>query len=92
MEKEMRRAGILFSVALLIAASDAHAREFGGYECSDNCSGHAAGYRWAEVHSIRSESDCPLRGGAVSFYEGCLVYVDDPDRGAEEDDEGDDID
>jgi hypothetical protein len=51
----------------LIAASEARAREFGGYDCSDNCSGHAAGYRWAEAHSITTESDCPLRGGAISF-------------------------
>ena len=67
-------------------------REFGGYDCSDDCSGLAAGYRWAEVHSITDESDCPLRGGAISFHEGCLVYVEDPSRGADEDDEGNDID
>jgi len=28
----------------------------------------------------------------TSFYEGCLVYVDDPDRGADEDDDGEEID
>jgi hypothetical protein len=42
--------------------------------------------------SITDESDCPLRGGAVSFYEGCTVYVEDPSRGADQDDDGDDID
>jgi hypothetical protein len=26
-----------------------------------------------------------------SFYEGCLVYVEDPTRGADEDDDGDEI-
>jgi hypothetical protein len=89
----MRRAGIIVStLAMLIMASEAHAREFGGYDCSDDCSGHAAGYRWAETNSIKAERDCPLRGGAVSFYEGCLVYVEDPSRGADEDDDGDDID
>jgi hypothetical protein len=87
----MRWAAII-SLAMLFAASEARAREFGGYDCSDNCSGHAAGYRWAEEHSITAETDCPLRGGALSFYEGCLVYVEDPDRGADEDDDGDDID
>jgi len=88
----MERAGIILSRAILIVTGEARAREFGGYECSNDCSGHAAGYRWAEAHGITAESDCPLRGGAISFYEGCLVYVDDPDRGAEEDDDGDDID
>lgn len=89
---EMQRTGIALSLAILIVASEARAREFGGYDCSDSCFGHAAGYRWAEAHNITAESDCPLRGGAISFYEGCLVYVDDPDRGADEDDDGNDID
>ena len=88
----MQRTGIALSLAILIVASEARAREFGGYDCSDNCSGHVAGYRWAEAHSITAESDCPLRGGGISFYEGCLVYVDDRDRGADEDDDGNDID
>ena len=26
-----------------------------------------------------------------SFYEGCLAYVEDPDRGSDQDDDGDDI-
>jgi hypothetical protein len=80
------------AVLFAFAARDAQAREFGGYDCTDDCSGHAAGYRWAEAHNVSSESDCPLRGNAMSFYEGCLVYVEDPDRGADEDDDGDDID
>jgi hypothetical protein len=84
--------GIIISFVVLTAAGGAHAREFGAYDCSDNCSGHAAGYHWAEAHSITDESDCPLRGRALSFYEGCLVYVEDPSRGADEDDDGDDID
>lgn len=70
----------------------ASANEFGGYECTDDCSGHAAGYRWAEAHDIADESNCPLRGNATSFYEGCLAYVEDPMRGADEDDDGNPID
>jgi hypothetical protein len=34
---------------------------------------------------VTNETNCPLREGATSFYEGCLVYVEDPDRGADED-------
>ena len=81
------------SFALLISAiSHAEARTFNDYECTDDCSGHAAGYCWAEEHNITNESDCPLTGNANSFYEGCLVYVDDPNRGSDEDDDGDPID
>jgi hypothetical protein len=43
----MQRAGIIVGLAMLILASEARAREFGGHDCSDDCSGHAAGYRWA---------------------------------------------
>jgi hypothetical protein len=81
-----------FALATLLSSGQVHAREFGGHDCSDDCSGHAEGYRWAEAHSITDDSDCPLRGGATSFYEGCLVYVEDPNRGADQDDDGDDID
>jgi hypothetical protein len=79
-------------VAVIGLSAPANAREFGGHECTDDCSGHVAGYRWAEAKNITNESDCPLNGNATSFYEGCLVYVEDPDRGADEDDDGDPID
>ena len=82
---------VSLAFGLLFAVEDASSRDFGGYECTDDCSGHAAGYRWAERHNITNESDCPLNGNATSFYEGCLAYVEDPYRGADEDDDGDDI-
>ena len=28
-------------------------------DCTDNCSGHEAGYKWAEQHSIDDEDYCP---------------------------------
>ena len=83
---------LILALSMLTVAGEARAREFGGHDCSDDCSGHAAGYRWAEAQGIADETDCPLRGGAISFYEGCLVYVEDPNRGADEDDAGDDVD
>ncbi len=77
--------------SMIVPIGQAQAKEFGGYDRSDDCAGHAAGYRWAEANSVTDEATCPLRGGAVSFYEGCLVYVEDPSRGADEDDEGNDV-
>lgn len=79
---------VALAFGLLFILADTNAREFGGYECTDDCSGHSAGYRWAEAHNITNESNCPLNGNATSFYEGCLAYVEDPDRGADEDDDG----
>lgn len=42
--------------------------------CTDDCSGHKAGYEWAEENSISNESDC--NGNSDSFNEGCINYVE----------------
>lgn len=42
--------------------------------CIGDCSGHQAGYEWAEENSISSESDCD--GNSDSFNEGCVNYVE----------------
>ena len=69
------------------APGQAPARTFGGYDCTDNCVGHAAGYRWAEERGLENMDECP-ENKSEAFYEGCLAYVDDPERGADLDDEG----
>jgi len=69
------------------ATSQASARTFGGYDCADDCVGHAAGYRWAEERGIESIDECP-ENRSEAFYEGCLTFVDDPERGADFDDDG----
>lgn len=72
-------------------AVPAQAQEtFGGYECTEDCSGHKAGYDWAEQNSVSSDSDCG--GNSQSFEEGCKAYVEDPDRGGDQDDDGEEID
>lgn len=48
---------------------------FHGYICKGNCSGHAAGYRWAQRKGIDDEDDCT--GNSESFIEGCIAYVED---------------
>ena len=48
---------------------------FGGYECTEDCSGHEAGYNWAEENDISDEYDCD--GNSNSFNEGCTAYVDE---------------
>jgi hypothetical protein len=48
---------------------------FHGYDCTDDCSGHEAGCRWAEDKDISDEDDCT--GNSESFIEGCKAYVAD---------------
>ncbi len=48
---------------------------FMGYSCLDDCSGHLAGYRWAQRNGIDDEDDCT--GNSDSFIEGCLAYVEE---------------
>lgn len=49
--------------------------EFHGYECTDDCSGHQAGWDWAETHAIDDPDDCG--GNSQSFIEGCMAYAEE---------------
>lgn len=48
---------------------------FYGYECTEDCSGHSAGYNWAEENNVTSEYECG--GNNNSFIEGCEAYVNE---------------
>lgn len=48
---------------------------FHGRDCVEDCSGHDAGYQWAENNSVTNSSDC--EGNSNSFNEGCQVYVEE---------------
>ncbi|MFH1654603.1 MAG: hypothetical protein ABIE74_11205 [Pseudomonadota bacterium] len=48
---------------------------FHGYECTDDCSGHEAGYEWAKENDISDIENCD--GNSDSFNEGCQVYVEE---------------
>jgi hypothetical protein len=66
-------------------------RTFDGDPCTSDCSGHEAGYNWAEEHGIDDEDDCDAAGehsNSPSFAEGCKAYVrgDDPDGDSNDDD------
>jgi hypothetical protein len=47
----------------------------GPTECTQDCSGHEAGYSWAEENGIADEDNCT--GNGDSFIEGCQAYVAD---------------
>ena len=48
---------------------------FRGNTCIDDCSGHKAGYDWAEEQGITDPSDCG--GNSNSFIEGCESYAEE---------------
>lgn len=48
---------------------------FMGYPCTVDCSGHEAGYQWAEDNGIDDPSDCG--GNSNSFIEGCEAYAEE---------------
>jgi hypothetical protein len=53
--------------------------KFGGYDCTEDCSGHEAGYGWASKNFITDTSDCDEAGeryNSPSFAEGCRTYIE----------------
>ena len=67
--------------APVVATSDSEPADtdsFAGYECTIDCSGHEAGYRWAEENDIDDEDVCDTaaeHSNSPSFGEGCKAYV-----------------
>ena len=85
------RSGTSFAFAiacLVIGAPTALGKTFAGYECTDDCSGHIAGYRWAQEHDIDDPEDCG--GKSESFIEGCRAYAEGKSPDIKEDDDDDD--
>ena len=50
------------------------AGSYAGYGCTEDCSGHEAGYQWAEDHEISDPDDCG--GTSWSFEEGCRAFAE----------------
>lgn len=49
--------------------------EYGGYGCTVDCSGHEAGYNWAQERGIDDPDQCG--GNSWSFEEGCRAYAEE---------------
>jgi hypothetical protein len=80
------RMGML--IGALVCSGGAAASTFGGNPCLTDCSGHQAGYDWAEQNDIDDEYDCNTPSN--SFNEGCQSYVEENHGGVAADDEDDD--
>ena len=48
---------------------------FGAYTCTEDCSGHWAGYNWAMDKNLSEPNKCD--GTSQSFIEGCLTRVEE---------------
>jgi hypothetical protein len=69
-------------------AASVSGREFQGDGCTDDCSGHRAGYAWAESYGITDPDDCG--GNSQSFIEGCRAYAEENGDSEERSDDCDD--
>lgn len=70
--------------------TEPNALKFRGYDCSVDCSGHEAGYQWAEANDIDDADECS--GNSNSFIEGCRAYAEGQHGGSRDDHVGDDDD
>ncbi len=61
------------------------AQNVNGYPCTQDCSGHKAGYAWAQRRDIRDPDDCA--GNSNSFIEGCQSAAEEA-QAEDADDEG----
>ena len=66
---------LIFTLLILSTTSKVESRTFHGYPCTEDCSGHEAGYEWAENNSITDPNDCS--GNSQSFIEGCESYAEE---------------
>lgn len=55
---------------------------FGDYGCTEDCSGHEAGYEWAEQQGVTDPDECG--GYSWSFEEGCRQYAEEQSGDSDE--------
>lgn len=84
----MQRTTIKIAAATLLAllAGQVSAQGyFHGYRCTEDCSGHEAGYAWAERNGITDPDDCT--GDSQSFIQGCMAYAEEHGSAWDDDEE-----
>ena len=82
---------VLFALLVsVLGSTTATAATFDGYQCKGDCSGHQAGYDWAEQNGIDDESSCSTP--SASFNQGCESYVEENTASVSDNEEDDDED
>ena len=51
------------------------------YVCTDDCSGHEAGFAWAQENDIEDAGECG--GHSISFTEGCEAFAQERQEAAD---------
>lgn len=51
---------------------------FGDFICTNDCSGHEAGFLWAKQKGVRDEAECD--GSSDAFQQGCFTFVKENDQ------------
>lgn len=64
---------LLLSLFMLPVAARGEVASFHGVPCTKDCSGHKAGYAWAQKKGITSPQQCG--GSSRSFIAGCRIWV-----------------
>lgn len=54
----------------------------GNYVCTEDCSGHEAGFAWAQANDVADASDCG--GNSQSFIEGCEAFAEERQEQADQ--------
>ncbi|MCD7037025.1 hypothetical protein LRQ11_03770 [Pseudomonas sp. MAFF 311095] len=78
----------IYAVMLLVSMqgiTTADAVTFDGNPCLGDCSGHQAGYDWAEQNDVDDESSCSTP--SASFNQGCESYVEENAASVSDDEE-----
>jgi len=81
----------LYTITLLVSmlgSTTASADTFDGNPCLTDCSGHQAGYNWAEQNDVDDESSCSTP--SASFNQGCESYVEENAASVSDDEEDED--
>jgi hypothetical protein len=55
-------------------AGSSYENEGAPYGCTQDCSGHEAGWAWAADNGVTDSSDCG--GRSQSFREGCIAFAE----------------
>jgi hypothetical protein len=70
--------GVLLSPEKHVRDPRKYKKTFAGYDCNSDCSGHEAGYTWAEENEITDLAECE-DSNSDSFIEGCEAYLEEND-------------
>lgn len=77
--RRIRRLSVAIGMVTFLGPGGPAAAQYSGsHGCTEDCSGHQAGYAWAERHDISDPSQCG--GNSTSFIQGCMDYAESRQR------------